>query len=450
MRINLKPKRITASLLTLCLLSVGAAEARTVTLAQFLDALNTRPELAAAAATLRAAEAGLAQAQNPVALDLSLSSNNPTVEPNAFADTRVGLGVTAYPFPFGEARDVLELRRIDLSRAQLDQEETRALLEASAFENALILELSQESLELARRSAEASATSYRAEQLRFERGLTTGAVLRDADAGQQRTRNFVLNAEADVQLARTTLEGLVGDAQLRSVPILAAPSGTLTPPSARRAELDLAGARIAQAGAARPFYPVAELSYDYDVSAQNRLSASVSSRDLAPRVGYSFDFDGYGEAPRLSLRVSATYAPEQLDNVTRLDALVRAAEASLAAAQQRAAVDEASLRARLTAAQREQTLATLVFNNAEQSLAEVRRRETLGAGTPLETQATAVALAEAGLGERTARRNVTVALLDLYRFFGLPLSTTLTTELPTEPFTELVAARPAEPDLETP
>ena len=444
MRMNLKLAGITAFFLVSCLLSVG--EASTVTLTQFLEALETRPELAAVAATVEAAEANLAQAQNPVALDLSFSSNASATEPSPFADTRVGVGVTAYPFlRYGQPGDVLRLREIDLERARVDQEEVRAQLEASAFENALALELSQEALGLARSSAEAAVASFNAEQLRFDRGLTTGAELRGADAGQQRVRNLVLNAEADVQLTRTTLGALVGDVQLGSVPSLAAPSGVLKTPAVRRAELDLAAAQVGQAGATRPFYPVAELSYDYNVSNQNRLSASVNSSDLAPRVGYSFDYDGYGEDPRLSLRVSATLAPEQFDNVTRLEALVKAAEAALAAAQQNAAVGEAQLRTRLSAAQREQILAALVFNNAEQNLSEVRRREALGAGTPLETQAAVVALAEAGLDARDARQGATAALLDLYRFFGLPLSTTLPTdERSTEPST------PAAPDLETP
>ncbi len=420
-----KPGWAIALCFVLC--GFGVGKASSATLIQLLAALEARPELAAASAEVEAAEASLAQAQNPVALDVSVSSRAPAAELTPFNDTRVGVGVTARPFRYGEPGDTVRLRELDLERARLNQREVRAQLEASAFESAAALRLSERSLNLARSSAAAAAASFRAAQLRFDRGLATPAELRDAGTGQQRARNLVLNAEAEVQLARTTLVGLVGEARLKSLPKLTVPRGTLTPPAVRRAELELAAAQVGQAGAARPFYPVAELAYDYDVSAQNRLSASISSSDLAPRVGYSFDYDGYGEAPQLSLRVSATLAPEQFENATRLGALAQAAEASLTAAQQSAKIGEAQLRTRLAAARRDEKLAALVFSNAQQNLSEVRQREELGAGTPLETQAVAVAVAEAGSELQGARRVATAALLDLYRFFGLPLSLSPTT-----------------------
>ncbi len=428
----------------LCLIGAGLAEASSVTPTQFLGALATRPELEAADAAVEAARAGLAQALNPVALDVNVAANAPAAELTPFADTRIGVGVTAYPFRYGQPGDVVRLREIDLERARLDRREVRAQLEARAFENALALTLSRSSLRLARSAAEAAAASYRATQLRFGRGLATPAELRSADAGRQRAQNLVLSAEADVKLARATLSSLVGDVQLGALPGLTTPGKALVPPTVRRAELELAAAQIGQAGATRPFYPVADLTYAYDVSAQNRLSASISSSDLAPRVGYSYDFNGYGEAPQLSLRVSATLAPEQFDNVTRLSALARSAEASLRAAQQNAATTTAQLRTRLAEVQRDEALAALVFRNAEQNLREVRRRETLGAGTPLETQVAAVALAETGFELRDARRDAAAALLDLYRFFGLPLSPALSAPAAATPTPS------ATPDLEKP
>ena len=428
-------------LVALSWLGAGVS-AEAATLAQFLAALETRPELEAASAAVTAAEAALAQAQNPVALDLDVSSRTTAAEQTPFADTRLGVGVRAYPFRYGQPGDVVRLREIDLARAQLERQLTRAQLGANALSSANALESGLRSLRLTRASAAAAEASYRATQLRFERGLAPPAELRDADAGRLRTRNLVLSAEADAELARTGLKSLVGNVQLAALPELIAPRGggaELIPIVVRRAELELAAAQVGQAGAARPFYPVAELSYDYDLSAQNRLSASVSSNDLAPRLGYSFDFNGYGTPAQLSLRVSATLAPEQFDNVARLGALVRSAEASLRAAQQNAAITEAQLRTRLAGAQRDEKLAALVFSNAERNLSEVKERERLGAGTPLETQAAAVALAEAGIEVRDTRRDAATALLDLYVFFGLPPLSPLSSSVP-----------PAAPDLEKP
>ena len=431
MRINQRSAQTgtTAFLLLLSLWGMGQAS----TPAQFFGALETRPELEAANAGLRAAEAGLAQARNPVALDLNVSAAAPAAELVPFADARVGVGVTAYPFRYGQPGDVVRLRELDLGRAQLALQEARTFLEARAYESALALELSRESLALTRSAAEAAAAAYSAAQLRFERGLVTAAELRDADANRQRAWNLVASAEAAVTLAEDTLENLVGDARLETLPQLEVSEATFaqtSPLTVRRAALDVTAAQIGQDGAARPFYPVAELTYDYDVTYQNRVSASISSQDLAPRVGYSFDYSGYDEDPQLSLRVSATLAPEQFDNVARLAALRQGAEASLEAAQQDATVIEAQLRSRLAEAGRNARLAALVFENTEQNLAEVRVRETLGAGTPLETQAAAAALAETGLAVRDARLAEVTAQLDLYRFFGRPVTATPGLEKP--------------------
>ena len=401
--------------------------------AQFFGALGARPELVAADAAVRAAEAGLAQAQNPVALDLDVSAAAPAAALVPFSDARFGVGVTAYPFRYGQPGDVVRLRELELERAQLARQEAQALLEARALEGALALKLSRESLALTRSSAAAAAAGYTAAQLRFERGLVTAAELRDADANRQRARNLVASAEAAVTLAEETLTSLVGDARLETLPeleVAAAAFAQMSPLTVRRAALDVAAAQIGRDGAARPFYPVAQLTYDYNVTPQNRVTASVNSQDFAPRVGYSFDYSGYAETPQLSLRVSATLAPEQFDNVTRLEALRAAAAASLEAARQDATVIAAQLRGRLAEAGRNGQLAALVFRNAQQNLSEVRQRETLGAGTPLETQTAAAALAEAGLAVRDARLAEVTAQLDLYRFFGRPVVATPGLETP--------------------
>ena len=358
-----------------------------------------------------------------MALDLNVASN--TQRALGPVDTRVGVGVTAYPFRYGQPGDVVRLRELDLARAQLSLRDARAQLEARAFESALAVNLARTTLQLARTSAEAGAAGFTAAQLRFRRGLATPAELRSADAGRQRAQNLVASAEANVTLAESTLTALVGEVRLAKLPKLETAKATFAravPPLVRRAELDVDAAQIGQDGSARPFYPVAELSYSYDVSSQNRLSASVSSRDLAPRVGYNFDYNGYDDDPQLSLRVSATLAPEQFENVTRLTALRRSAEASLAAAKQDAAVTEAQLRTRAAEIGRDERLAELEFENAQQNLREVRERETLGAGTPLETQAAAAALTDAGLALRDARQTAATAKLNLYRFFGLPFT----------------------------
>lgn len=401
----------------------GAANAQQVAITDFLRALRSSPELGAAQATVRAAEANLGQARRSAALDLSVSSLARSEDPLPLTDARLEVGVTAYPFVYGQLGDTLRLREIELEQARLGLRRALVGLEARALESALELALSRQSLELARTSAKAAEASYRATRLRFRRGVATAGELRDADAGRRETKNFVLSAGADLALAEATLTSLVGEARPGALPEPAVPQGT--PVAPRDAEFAVAAARIGQAGAGRRFYPVAEVSYDYGVSARERVTASVTSADLAPRVGYSFDNDGYAGGGGLSLRVSATLAPDQFQNATRLDEILRAAEANLRAAQRDAITAAGAIRNRWAEAGRNRELSAFVFQNAERSLAEVRRREQLGVSSPLETQGAAIALAEAGAELRDARREQFAALLDLYEFYGLPVSESL-------------------------
>ena len=306
------------------LLFTGAA-AQTTDLAGFLEALSGRPELEAARAAVRAAEANLAGAGNPVALDLNASSSAPSADLVPFSDTRLGIGVRAYPFRYGEPGELFRLRELELEGAQLGAQEALAQLEVRAFGAALGAELSRETLALAQGALAAAEAGYGSARLRVGRGVATAGELRRAELTRRGAENALLNAEAEAALAEATLTELAGSARPGALPELTAPQGTAT--ELRRADLALRAARVAQAGAARAFYPVAEVSYDYDVSAQNRLSASLSTRDLAPRVGYTFDYDGYGNEARFSLSVSATLAHEQFDNTARLAALEEAAAA---------------------------------------------------------------------------------------------------------------------------
>lgn len=402
--------------------SADTSENSTADLETFLAALSGRPELSAAAAQVRAAEANLAAAKPPAALDV-IASSGALASDAPLGGTRLEVGVTVYPFTYGQLGDTVRLRELELDGVRLDLRAARGRLEARALVGALELELAQETLTLARAAGAAAERALETAQLQRRRELVTAGALRDAEAARQRAQNLVADAEADLTLAETTLTSLVGDVRLGVLPELPTPQGK--PQSLRRAELELAAARVAEAGTDRQFYPVAELGYAYEVSPQTRVTASVNSRDLAPRVGYSFNGDGYaggGSDTALSLRVSASLSPEQFQNAARFGELLGAAQENLRAAQQNALGSEAALRNRRDAAGRERDLGALMFRDAETTLEEVEAREALGVGTPLETQAAAVALAEAGLELRDARREQLTALLDLYELYGLPVS----------------------------
>ena len=402
-------------------------------LGAFLAGLRGSPEVQAGAATVRAAAANLAQARPPVALDFSTSAGVRADLPVSLTNTNLALGVTAYPFVYGQLGDTVRLRELELEQARLNERQALAQLEARVLEGALAVQLSARALGLARAAAASAAQGYDTTRVRVRRGVATAGELRAAAAGRRRAQNLVLNAEADRALAAQTLAAFVGSSRIPALSVKV-PEGV--PASLRRAELAVAAAQIGSAGAVRPFLPVAEVGYVYDVSARERLSVSVGSDDLAPRVGYAFSGDSvYGGSTdgAFSLSVSADLSPDDFQNATRLGELLRAAEENLRAARRDARTDDRALRNRWAAAGRGRELAAFIYRDAERSLAEVRRRESLGVGNPLETQAAAASLAEAGLALGAARREQFAALLDLYELYGLPVSETLTPRRLTSP-----------------
>lgn len=411
------------------LAALGLASSATVTaskqvdLAEFFEVLQTSPELAAAQANVRAAQANLAQATNPATLDAGFSTRAPEGALSDLSDTRLSVGVTAYPFAYGEPGDVIRLRTLELQQARLDLRRVQTQLEATALESAADLKVSRQALELARTAAKAAEASYTVSMLRQQRGAATAQEVRDADAGRQEAQNLLLSAEDNFDLAEATLTSLIGDRRLVNLPELRLPEGT--PASLEDAERTVTAARIGREGAVRPFLPVARLDYSFDASSQSRISASIDSSTLAPRLGYSYDYDGYGESGDLTLSISATLSPEQFSNVTRLDETLHAAEASRQAATRDASLTEQQLRSTWAEADRSDKLARLILLNAERTLAEVQRREALGVANAIETQTAAVALAQAGFDLRDSSRAKFAALFDLYEFYGLPPSNLL-------------------------
>lgn len=411
-------------LLLLALPLSGWAAAESVSLAALLGRLQDSPELRAARASVSAAEAALRGARQPVALDVDLAAQTRS-DPLASAPVaNLGAGVTAYPFAYGAQGDTIRTRELELAQAQLNYRQARARLEVKAVRSAAEVELNRQALALAQQGAAAAGRLHELAQLRHARGLATVAEVRSAEAEQRRREDLVLTFSAHLALAETTLTALVGDARLAALPTLRTPEGT--PFSLHASEIAVQLARVGASGAARPFYPVADVTYNLDLSEQSRLTASLSSRDLAPRLGYTYASDGWDDGVRLSVRLSATISPELFEDVTRLEQLQVAAEEALRGAQLDAAAQEGRLLNRLEETARNEQLATFVFENAERALREARQRQTLGVTTPLETQQAVLTWANAGASLWDSlydvRRQRLTALLDLYDFYGLPPS----------------------------
>ncbi len=420
----------TTSISSLCLLLslfLGAtswASAENVSVAAFLGLLQNSPELQATRASVAAAEAALNQARKPVALDLNVAAQTRS-DPLAPATpvANLGTGVTAYPFNYGPQGQTVRTRELELAQARLNYRQALVRLEIKALRSTFELELNRQALALAQRGTVAAEQIRETTQLRYTQGVATIVDVRNAEAEEQRKKNLVSTFAANLELAEATLTELVGQARLARLPDLRTPEGT--PANLRYSDITVQLARIGASGAVRDFYPVAEVTYNLDLSEQSRVSASLSSRDLAPRVGYTYASNGWDDGVRLSVRLSTTISPEQFQNVTRLEQLQVAAEENQRAAERDATTQERQLLNRIAETARNKELASFIFKNAERSLREVQQRQLLGVATPLDTQQAVVALANAGASLwdslYDARRQHMLALLDLYEFYGLPV-----------------------------
>ena len=110
-----------------------------------------------------------------------------------------------------------------------------------------------------------------------------------------------------------------------------------------------------------------------------------------------------------------------IDGLDATHAQLRAARDGVDAAQRGAAVQKASLDNDLAQAQRALSLAHRKVDDATKTLQEDRSRESLGLGTPLETQQAALDLTQAQLSLQQARQDVLAKTLAYYRFYAKPL-----------------------------
>ena len=426
----------------------GAASQRGAQVALFLEPLAGHPALRAARASLEAARGLLDAARGPVSLNVSGGVS--TFDRDAvaflpeipgvleFPDTRGRLStdVTFRPLIFGDVADLVSQREGAFEDALLDYRATLTGLEAQALEAALGVGLAEESLELARRSAEFAENAAAATRRGLERGATTERALRDALATLQEAEDFKARAEAELSLARLTLTSLVGEtyaaagsapdpADLADLPLVDG-----VPLEVRRAGLALGLAEVGSRSASRELYPTVQAGYTRNLDARSSLSLSLDSRTLQPSVGYDYDDPGRGllqNTVRGSFQVgfSLDLSPGAYEAADAAQARVEAARAGLQAAQERAALLREELENASSQARRALALTELRFRNAQQTFEEARMREELGLSTSLETLEALVALLEADVALRSARQGVLTSTLDVYEFYALPVSEVL-------------------------
>lgn len=442
------PVKLLCSLLaglTLLFPALAQEPAADYGLAAFLEPIEHHPALQASAAALRTAEAQLTAANDPFSLSITAGYSGfsyadppelpPLMPPEQAAGALAQLpdsgsmlsaDLTLRPFPFGDIRDLVDQRSVELEFARLDRAELLTMLQVQAVEAALGVQLAEESLELAQQAELLAQQALEATRIRAERGAANQRELRDAEARALEAGKFARSAEAGLQLARLGLKSLTGSSATPAASTLsvARPSGA--PLGVRRAELNIKLAETGARNAKRSVLPVAQAGYTWNLDSENSVGFELESRTLQPNLNFTRQTPG-AQFPQDQLKgtfqigVSASISPAISAAIAAADAQVAAAHAGLIAARRTADVELAMLENDLEEARQTLDLADLLARNAQLSLAEARTREELGLGIPLETQQAALEQLQAGLELQSARQQLLSATLAFNSLQGVPL-----------------------------
>ncbi len=430
---TLRQKTRILTWVALTALSLGLAQG-------FFAPLENHPSIVQARLGLEAAQAQLRATLSPVSLQAQGGFSFFEVTPPPGAPTcpnplnpqcanlptdgrQITLGLTFTPFPFGDVSDAANQAALGVEQAALGLRQARTQLEAQAVEAALRVRLAEQGLEVARLGVRLAQASLEATRLRESRGAASQSEVRQAEASLRQAALQLSDAERNLALARRSLSDLIGQ-ESATPPRLAVPTGGV-PPQVRQAELQLANAQIAYDRALRGVLPVVQGSYTRNTSDNDALTLSINSRTLQPSLSYTNQSQGR-TAPQdrivgtLTIGLSANIAFGVLDALEAAQKQVDAARQALEAARRSSKLQEDLLRSALQTA--EQNLANALQARADRSLAEARERERLGLSSPLASLQAELALAQARLSLEQAEQNRIQRILDLYRFFALPLS----------------------------
>jgi len=408
----------------------------------FFAPLESHPSLLQARLGLEAAQAQLRATLSPVSFQAQGGFSFFEVTPPPGAPTcpnplnpqcaslpsdgrQITLGLTFTPFPFGDVSDAANQAALGVEQAALSLRQARTQLEAQAVEAALRVRLAETGLEVARLGVQLAQANLEASKLRESRGAASPSEVRQAEASLRQAALQLADAERNLALARQSLADLMGQASA-TPPRLAVPTQGV-PPSVRQAELQLANAQIALERALRGVLPVVQGSYTRNTSDNDSLTLSINSRTLQPSLSYTNQSQGR-TAPQnrivgtLQIGLSASIAFGVADAIEAAQKQVDAARQALEAARRNSKLQEDLLRSSLQTAEQSLANALQARADAERSLAEARERERLGLVSPLSSLQAELALAQARLSLEQAELNRTQRILDLYRYFALPLS----------------------------
>ena len=427
-----KIKGCLLGIILICLANVNSQVLPESPLLVFLEAVKNHPGVRAARANLNAAEVNLRQAFDPIALEASggygylfIDDTHPDVDRLEENAAQFSADLSFRPFPYGDAADLTNQRELNMEKTHLDYRETLTNLEVQALEAASGVKLARESLTLAEQGFEVSETALKNTRTRFDKGAANARELREAEKGLVEAQKFLDDAKANPALALLSLESLVGDVDIPDLPEFSEPLGEPLEVLKARINLDLTDVSIDSAN--RDLYPTAQAGYDWNVSETSKLSTSIDSRTLQPKVGFSYDGTrvGNGIESQFTVGVSMNLSPGTFDKLSVAKEQKKASEQALEAAIISAEIEHAILVRDLEQAERALLLAQAEFNHTQKVLEETRTREELGLSIPLETQQASVEFTEDDFELQSAKQEKLSTQLAFYKFYAIPPSEVL-------------------------
>ena len=415
------PKRLT--LLCACALFglLGSSWAQDDTQSQdsvqsVLAALANTPDFLELQATLQAAQAELQRRRSPLSVageaeyryDLDSEVAPVTAEGSLSYD----------PLIWGDDADELRRAGLRLELAELDYLQDLAELQNETLLDVLRLGTLGQALEVRRLEVRLAAAAVRAAAAQLERGVLTPSGLREAELALERARLAARAADGDLSQLEAELSARLGETFNLPIPQVETPAG---PSAARlRAEVARSLAAVELRSAERALWPVVSAGYTQGLGGGSSLGASVDSGDLSPTL--SFDYNpGDPDSSRLSVGVSADFAPAEVSRIEAERRRLQAAELALSAAERDEGFARARLERNLLRAAAERDLAAALLSAAEAALTEALERASLGLTSPLDTLSAEVSLSLAALELRQADIDYLEAQLAFLPFSARPL-----------------------------
>ncbi len=417
---------------------LALGQARAENLKDFLGALERNSTLSGARLGASAAQTQLEATRGGFEFGFQGGyglSEFKTVPGDVFStqnSTQLGLSVTLRPFLYGDTQDAYTRAELQARQARAGYRSTRAALQIQAVLAGEQLRLAVDALVSSTVGLELAKTLLDVTGVQLERGVVSGADLREAQSRSAEALERLTAAGENARLAQTSLESLVGKATLETLPEFALPVGKTS--EEEGAEVALEQARLLYGQAQRSALPTGNIAYTLNTSDSTSVGVSLESRTFQPKL--SFNYADPSQSTRqisvnppistaatqsVQLGLAWSFGPSALTALSSAEQNLRSAEASLEGAKLNAKLTRDRLTVALDQATRNVALKQSALDNAQKKLSESLERQKLGLASPLVALQASSELSAAQIALSSAKLDALQKRLEFYRVYSVPL-----------------------------